>query len=727
MQWVGAMPSDEHEQADAAHFRSVSEVLTELGRLAHEPGFVYTLAHAAARDTFIGLGPLRSPYERLSVRELTLAAGLLSMQAFSAGDIPDEKTLTAQIKQFYPLLQKLHDVVAQPMTEGTLARMTARLAANCDESDVPDVRRRAIELVEPFFYVGTGAYDFQYLDLAVEKYRYDSEWFANNVGLSIDVMVNAADELRRLREVRFRAYLQATAHEETCKAALAIFTFKRNDLRQLSDDQFDTFIDKFAVTPGEVGHRLNNVGAVNELEFKPIMRLGQSDFFMPVGFKLAEAIYESPFFWMAGDEDYEDQAAENRGRATEEIAARLLSPVFGERLNTNAVVLDGTKTVHEIDVVALVGNRALAIQAKAKRLTVLSRQGNDQQLAKDFSQAVQEAYEQGLVSRRLLLGREHSLLDSDGNPIYLPESIEDAYVICLTLDHFPALTSMINIFLEKQPGTPYPVAMSVFDLDMLATYLTDSFEFTHYIHQRVRWTEPIIGSCEASFLASYLKEGLTLPKEVGSSLLTESMSGMIDEDFPTIRGRNQLLSELLGTDSLKNTTGELKNRWRNSQFQVVVDLLKSSPDPQATDALFMLFDLREDVFQYVWQKIEEAMRSCARTGQISYCCILLEDGSGISSICSPVPESPSTLEEIVGNHADVCKYKYKANKWLGLGIVTTPILSLALAFVREPWEPDPELDKLARAFFQAGTKQEKPGRNQPCWCGSGRKYKSCHL
>ncbi|MBO0894517.1 MAG: SEC-C domain-containing protein [Acidimicrobiales bacterium] len=21
---------------------------------------------------------------------------------------------------------------------------------------------------------------------------------------------------------------------------------------------------------------------------------------------------------------------------------------------------------------------------------------------------------------------------------------------------------------------------------------------------------------------------------------------------------------------------------------------------------------------------------------------------------------------------------------------------------------------------------EKPGRNQPCWCGSGRKYKQCH-
>ncbi len=23
--------------------------------------------------------------------------------------------------------------------------------------------------------------------------------------------------------------------------------------------------------------------------------------------------------------------------------------------------------------------------------------------------------------------------------------------------------------------------------------------------------------------------------------------------------------------------------------------------------------------------------------------------------------------------------------------------------------------------------ERKPGRNEPCWCGSGKKYKKCHL
>lgn len=33
-------------------------------------------------------------------------------------------------------------------------------------------------------------------------------------------------------------------------------------------------------------------------------------------------------------------------------------------------------------------------------------------------------------------------------------------------------------------------------------------------------------------------------------------------------------------------------------------------------------------------------------------------------------------------------------------------------------------------MFRTGTEENKPaglGRNDDCWCGSGRKYKKCHL
>ena len=39
------------------------------------------------------------------------------------------------------------------------------------------------------------------------------------------------------------------------------------------------------------------------------------------------------------------------------------------------------------------------------------------------------------------------------------------------------------------------------------------------------------------------------------------------------------------------------------------------------------------------------------------------------------------------------------------------------------------LDLIGKVFKSEETAApaEKPGRNEACWCGSGKKYKKCHL
>ena len=227
------MSIGEHSQQGMGTLFAESQILGELQTLAHLPGFIYTLAHAAAADTFVGQEG-SSPHDRLNVKELTLVAGLMAIQPFDATDIPDEEGLTAQIGHLYSLLNNLHEVVAQPMTDGTMSRVVPGLSANAAESNVPLASPSGSEMVEPFFYVGTGAYDFQYLDLAEEKYRYDSDWLESNVGLSLGLMVSAARKLQELRESRFTSFRQAQTYAERCKAALATFSFTRNDLSLLA-------------------------------------------------------------------------------------------------------------------------------------------------------------------------------------------------------------------------------------------------------------------------------------------------------------------------------------------------------------------------------------------------------------------------------------------------------------------------------------------------------------
>lgn len=719
------MTKSKHGQASASPGRSEPQILGELRTLAWSPGFIYTLAHAAAANTFIRQEG-SDPNERLSTKELTLMAGLLAIRPTDSTDIPDEEALTAQIGNLYTLLKKLHEVVSQPMTNGTMSRITEGLSENATQTNMPLTAPSGSEMVDPFFYVGTGAFDFQYLDLAGEKYCYDSDWLENNIRLSLPLMVSAARNLQDLRERCFPSLLQAQTYAERCKAALATFSFKRNDLSLLSDSEFEGSIERFAVTPGGVKHHLDGVGSLNELEFRPIMRLGEDEFFMPVGFMLAKAIYESPFFWMIADNDYRDQVSNHRGRSTEEIANRLLSPIFGDKVYRNVTVAEvqSKQTVHEIDVLALAGNRAVAIQAKSKRLTALSRQGDDEEIKRDFSQAVQEAYEQGLTSRQLVLAGEHEFLDREGNSLNIPNSLEDVYVACLTLDHFPALPYMTERFLEKGAADPYPVAMSILDLDILTSYLTNPLDFMHYIHQRSRWSGRIHGSCEMSFLGWYLNRGLALAQEVSGVLLTDSLAGLIDEDFPTIRGRNHLLAELMGIDLPNAGSGSLRDRRQNSELQHFINLLGSSSDPGATDAAFMLLDLSQDVASYFRDQAEQSMRICMETGQVSSCSILLEDRSGLSFVW--IPDSPSLLQDVLYKQASALKYKHKSNRWIGLAAVVATS-EIAVVFSSEPWQVDVELEELALLLVRPGGQSGKPDLNQLCWCGSGQKYKKCHL
>ena len=695
----------------------------ELQSLACSPGFVYTFAHAAAANTFIGQEG-SSPHERLSVKELTLVAGFMAMHPIDLACVPNEEVLATQVSQLDSLLKQLHEVVKRPLEEGTESRVKAMQSANAIQTDTAVASPLGPEMVEPFFYVGTGAYDFQYLDLAIEKYRYDADWIESNGGLSVDLMVSAARQLQDLMEHRFLDILQAQTHEDRCQAALATFSFNRSDLSLLTDSEFEALIDRFAITPGEVKHCLDRIGSVNELEFKPIMQLAKGLCFMPVGFMLAKSIYESPFFWMVGDENYSDQPSNHRGRATEEIATRMMSSVFGDRIYRNVAVVDGKETLHEIDVLAFAGNRGLVIQAKSKRLTALSRQGEDSQIKKDFPLAVQEAYEQGLVSRQLLLDGQHDLVDRDDNPVHVPNQLEDVCVVCLTLDHIPALTYMTEQFLKKGADDPYPAALSILDLDILADYLAEPLSFIHYIYQGSRWSGRIYGSCEVSFLGWYLNQGLALPEEVSGALLTESMAGLIDADFPNRRGRNQLLSQLLGIDFSDGEDGSLRNRWQSSELRQFISLLEKSSDPGAADAAFMLLDLSQEIASYFRERIVEAMYECHQTGDICGCCIVLQNGSGISFVWTR--ESAIPLEDVLHNHAAAYKYKHKSDRWLGLGGTLTGS-DIALVFSRQPWQADAELDELARMLLHPGAEEGKPKRNQPCWCGSGQKYKKCHL
>ena len=100
-------------------------------------------------------------------------------------------------------------------------------------------------------------------------------------------------------------------------------------------------------------------------------------------------------------------------------------------------------------------------------MTELSRRGDENSVRRDFRDAIQQAYDQGVISSSALLDGDHAFIDDRGQPALVNHKIDDAYILCLTGDYYPAVTDQVDIYLQKQPQDPYPIALSMFDLQVL--------------------------------------------------------------------------------------------------------------------------------------------------------------------------------------------------------------------------------------------------------------------
>jgi hypothetical protein len=576
-------------------------------------------------------------------------------------------------------------------------------------------------MTEPIFYGGSGAYDFQYLEFAAEKYGADSKWIREHTGIDVLQMGQIARELKTLHEHKYNSQepIKAAEFPKLCTAALSIFSFEEADLQKFGSDLAKAFVRAFSLMPGKVNSDLKLPGQFNEVQSRPIVKLPDGRYFLPVGFNLSEAIYESPFFWMNSDNSYRATALLHRGQFAENATADLLAKVFGaSNVHTDVQIKESKgKTLTDIDVLGVVGNKAVIAQVKSKRLTELAKLGDEARLTADFKLAVQEAYDQGLLSRRALLNRKDSFF-SGGKEIHLSESIDDAYILCITVDHYPAVMHQLDVYLKKEVDDPFPVAISIFDLDILAFYFSDPFEFAYYVRQRTALSAYYKADTEMSLLGKHLKQKLFKQKEADFEVVDSSFAQLVDANFPVLRG------------SVPKTAAadKLHHQWKNPEFETLVNQAKSTNEPGFTDAVFFLYDLAGAGADGLIQTLKLLKRKSASDYKSHDARLPLTDARGGMTIVSE-PRSPMQLKIKLVGLSRLAKYKSKADIWLGLGcLVTSDRLVDAMVFSNEPWKPDQELEELSKLLrgkpmLPSG---KKLGRNQPCPCNSGKKYKHCH-
>lgn len=766
--------------------RDTSSIIVDLKELIRTPGYIYSLCLILHEDFHLDLNKIHEIDYRtkLSVKECSLIIGFLVQQEidFSYPSSPD---VTFERKErTYELMRELQFSFSVPQFAKIRDMLERQGKGEPLEDDIEhklDFFVKDGGMIEPMFYAGDGIYDFQYIEYLEAKYKYDCDWLLENKGFDINstreivqtikkivlekskdilpinirevipamakrlrkkLKKNSKEEINKIERqqlisisfYRYRALFpnpEDTANSEEgwkifYKNLLELFIITPSDLSDIEPEQARTFFGNFSFSPSS-NENYEGPGHYNILNSRPLINFEAERYFLPVGYLLPEAVYENPYYWMLEDKNYRNILARNRGNVGEEIAYELLCKVFGKDNTYRSVLIETKKGQREtdIDVLCILGNKALCIQVKSKKLTLAAKRGDFEQLSKDFKGAVQDAYNQGLVSRDAVLLGSARFVNELGDGIDLSNKINEVYIMGLTTENYPSLVHQVHTMLVKQPDDPYPLFTSIFDLKLLTYYLNDPYDFLYYVRQRIELMEYFRADEELTYLGFHLRQKLWPIDGTDFVGIEADFGGIIDRNYyPYKMGVSHLLPE---------KDDPIANRWKDPIFDAFMDEIKSIGSPKTTDIIFRLLDWSGDARKNIFKQLQQIKRIARSEGNVKSFATIPVSGFGLSYVAIDNIDT-NELNGRVLTYAQLRKYVSKCDTWLGVGSFSnSPNLIDVQIYLDEPWKPDLELEatfaeeiaQMRKAKPTSLSNKKKIERNAPCPCGSGKKFKKC--
>jgi len=528
--------------------RNTIDIIANIKALVNKRGFIYTLCLIIIEDFHFNVEKMHEIdiRARLNKNEVSLLIGFLIQNEINIEILDSPFDLIELKKETYELMEELHRSTLTPIIN-KFKPLIENQDTNVKPSKREFFGGEDV-FIEPIFYSGDGIYDFQYLEFLGRKYKYDEHWLNSNSNFYFDKVERITNQIKSSHQGKFRKvnflglkenksqiikdfkkdksipknernnnndefismiefyqffeFFETEIHlgkglnpkeigesgwNSFYKGLIDLFTIRKSDFNEELD--IDFFLNNFSIKSNDEkrNKQFQNIGDFNLFSAKPIIQIDSERFFVPIVFSVYEAIYESPYYWMQADKQYKDILAENRGKVGEEITYELLIKAFGRKRVYKSVKIE-TQKGHDdtdIDVLCILGSKALCVQVKSKKLTQISRTGNFNQLQLDFKGAVQDAYEQGLICRDRIIEKKATFFNENGKKINIIEDIEDVYILGVTTENYPTLTHQTFALLEKEETAPHPLFMTIFDLELVLFYLDNPYDFLYYVRQRI--------------------------------------------------------------------------------------------------------------------------------------------------------------------------------------------------------------------------------------------------
>ena len=767
--------------------RKTELVIKDIKELISRKGYIYALCMILFEDFHINPEQLHeiNNISRLSIKEASLLLGFLIQNEIDLSTPNTPQDLINLKQKTYELMDELHKSFMIPFFEKLQESIKKEPKIEEYRKEQKEFFGKGDMLTEPIFYSGTGVYDFQYLDFLERKYKYDKEWLLKNKSFDIEKSKNIVIQIKNiLQEKSERVHLYGLKEKipqliedmkkkspnedwekhakemvpmmelhqyvelffdtqaddkvlsmdeireegwkSFYKGVIELFVVRKSDFSK--DSGINSFFDNFSLLPKkDFNYQFQGIGHFNWFNAKPIIQLDKERYFVPIAFSVFEAVYESPFYWMIADEEYKDTAGRNRGKVGEEIAYKFLSQVFGKNgaFKSVKITTQKGKDDTDIDVLCVLGSKALCIQVKSKKLTELSRTGDDDQLQKDFQGAVQDAYKQGLISRQKILERNAKFFDENRKEIHLTEEIDEVYIMGLTTENYPSLTHQSHVMLDKKDDDPFPIFSTIFDLELLAHYLNDPYDFMYYIKQRTSLMDYFKADEEIVLLGYHLDQKLWKNPKFDMFAIDTDFGQLIDRNYYPLKAGLKVSDE----------GDAIKNRWKNDDFDRLCNQLKSLNEGKITDIIFHLLDLSGEARKNFVNFIIQTKQKTLQDGKFHNFSMPPDDSYSPRVGFTYISLNSDNSEELRKRLLTLCqvrKYKSKGDVWIGFGsLKSSDEMIDAVVFNNQQWEYNEKLEKLSKVMLEGKGQGrqirlgKKVGRNDKCPCGSGRKYKKC--
>lgn len=714
--------------------RTEAEVFSDLESLCQSDGYLHTIAYFCFRDNVVRCDEeiqkedFLEQYgtDRLLRIEISTLIGLACKVELNV-NLPTPAKMQEYIEKTETFLLELHHSMMPDISD------MFKLDANNKPDKSYNPFNKGTFLREPIFYGGESAYHFQYRDLSKLKYKHDEDWLIRNKGYSLEelfIVIEAIGDLQ-LKKVN-NILTQLLGEHPNRWSFLAPYTFTVDEIylavfSTVSKSTVDLIVNSFVSIENYTFEALDDFNPKNAF---PIIKLDTDTYLLFQNYTLLEALYESPFFWFWDDKLYRSQAMINRGNFTEEFSLDRLKNVFGStRVFQGVNILEKKGVVAgEIDILVLFGNRAIILQAKSKKLTISSRQGNDQSLQSDFKKAVQHAYDQAYFCADLLLRSEYKLVDINDNEIDISSTkFEEIYPVCIVSDHYPALFFQAKQFLKYHETEiiKAPFIMDVFFLDVFAEMLDSPLYFLSYLNRRTNYSQELMAHHEMNILAYHLNSNLWLDKRMNLMHIGDDFCAELDMAMLTRRD---------GLDSIQTPEGIL-TKYQDTTVGKYISNIERMNNSSTLDFGLLLLTINENSIRQINDVIDLICSKSLVDGKNHDFTIGFEhaDGEGLTIHCNY--DDYTTAKVRLENHARKRKYYTKSKKWHGICIdPKTKKINFGI-YIDSPWKYSKKMEQetshMAKPLptFNPTTRvmPKKIGRNEKCHCGSGKKYKKCCL